>query len=151
MALIYKIENKKTHACYVGSTHGFPFGRWAEHVGLLGRGIHHSAKFQTAWDASAPTDWMFDILEAGIEESHRLHREQHWFETLQPGLNGTSRITRMIDRQHVEAQAAKMLDEGCTYRRISKTLGCSVGWLTLFKRRRLFTEHGSPFKSDGTA
>lgn len=139
MAMVYQIVNKTTGDSYVGSTLGFPFGRWIEHTSLLSRGIHHSAKFQAAWDASMHRieDWSFHVLESGIGLDFRFGREQYWFERIAPTLNSTSRITRIMDRHRVERQASEMLDAGVPYRTIATTVGCSIGWLTAFKRRRI--------------
>jgi GIY-YIG catalytic domain len=135
VAVIYQIINTETGESYIGSTLGYPFGRWSEHVSLLDSGKHHSERFQAAWYSSRPEDWEFKVLESGIGIDFRFAREQAWYEQLHPVLNMSSRITRMVDRRKAEERATVMLSEGKTYRTIAKEIGCSLGWLTAFKRR----------------
>ena len=135
MAIVYQIRNTQTGDSYIGSTIRFPFMRWAEHFFRLRHGNHPSEKMQAAWRASRFEDWVFQVLESGIEPNLRFKREMFWYESLHPTLNVPSRITRMIDRDKTEKRVAEMLAAGCTYRAIVKEVGCSLGWLTLFKHR----------------
>lgn len=136
MANVYQIKNKNTSDSYIGSSHGLPFGRWSEHLYLLKNHRHHSRRFQEVWNHSSLSDWDFRVLETDIEDSKRFAREQAWFELLTPTLNGTSNITKCIDRKNIEERVGEMLDAGHNYRHIKKTTGVSLGWITMFKRRR---------------
>ena len=135
MAIIYSIRKKTTGECYIGSTHGMPFGRWTEHVSRLRSGKHHSARLQAAWSGTTLQDWDFSILESEITEDTRAFREQHWFELWRPSLNGTSRISRVVNRSEMVKRVTLMLAAGCTYREIHKICGCSMGWITRFRQR----------------
>ena len=135
MSTIYCIKNKSTSACYVGSTHNAPFSRWQAHVSDLNNGKHHSVKFQIAWVGTNLHDWEFVILESGVPDSERHTREQYWFKEIGPELNGTSSISRMIERKRCIKIALEMLGDGKSYREIQKVCGCSLGWLTSLKRK----------------
>jgi hypothetical protein len=129
------IANKNTGASYVGSTsQQEPCTRWAAHLSQLQRNVHGSVRFQIAWNQSLLEDWVFYVLESNVEPAMRLVREQFWFEKENTILNGPNAITRAIRSDHLRERAQELLSAGKTYREISSTLGCSLGWITNFNR-----------------
>jgi hypothetical protein len=134
MATVYKIQNTKTGDCYIGSSFYDPFGRWISHIADLRMHRHHTKEFQEVWNNSKFEDWQFSILEV-VEEDLRLGREQHWYDTLHPSLNGTDNIARAASKRYMLERVNSMLARGSTYREIAKECGCSLGWITQHRRR----------------
>jgi hypothetical protein len=134
MAVVYKIVHQNSGESYVGSSCRAPFGRWIEHFSNLRMKRHPSKKFQAKWDTSRLEDWAFYVLESEIPETNRFAREQYWFDLVHPTLNGTCRISRVLDKKHMLKRVKEMLAAGVTYRKISAATGCSIGALTTYKR-----------------
>ena|ERR1035441_4967415 len=135
MITIYQIKKISTGDSYIGSTSGWPFGRWTDHFSTLQRNKHHSKPFQEAYVGSDLSDWQFNILESNVPTANRFIRERHWYELVQPTLNGTSHISKAIARDVLYDRADDLISQGISYRKISAELGCSIGWLSNRNRR----------------
>jgi group I intron endonuclease len=77
---IYKIQNSYNNKIYIGSSSNIP-RRWADHIYLLNKGIHHSKHLQHAWNKHGSKAFTFKLIENCNEES-LLSREQHYLDTL---------------------------------------------------------------------
>lgn len=145
-ACIYAIRNRLTGKVYVGSTRELDI-RWAEHKELLTQGLH-SPKMQAAWDASAPEDWEWVVIEEGIPLIHQFASEQYWidaFDSCRVGLNSNPRAgtyvtidsrgyDSFVKQREAEIRAMLVLiSERKPYRDIAAEYGVSVGFLTKLK------------------
>lgn len=128
MYSIYKIQNVNTLETYIGSSPR-PVIRWEQHLKRLRKGIHNS-KFQNSWNKSSLTDWIFSIIEIGVSKEKILLTEQKWIDTIpkEQSLNILS-PTQMIKKIKAEkkAQVIDLINQGKTYREISKKLNISLG------------------------
>lgn len=136
----------KTGKFYVGSTWDLQ-GRWDGHRKALAAG-DHSPKLQAAWDATAPSDWEWTVLEEGIPITNQFASEQHWITALDAYENGYNSSPRAgsfvgIRRQGTdyvlerEADIQKMLrqiESKRPYREIAADFGVSVGFLAKLKQ-----------------
>jgi len=77
---IYKILNKITGDCYVGSSNNLA-RRFLTHKRLLKKGNHHSIVLQRAWIKYGPSSFKFVILES-VKEEKLEEREQYYINTL---------------------------------------------------------------------
>jgi hypothetical protein len=136
LATVYQIVNRRTKASYVGSCFSAPFGRWSAHVADLKLGRHPSDKFQSLWNQYPQLqDWSFEILQSGVPRDERLRWEQFWFEKLNPALNGTCKISRIVARSKAFQQVKEMLAAGANYRAIAQATGAAVGTITNWRRK----------------
>jgi group I intron endonuclease len=145
-AIVYAIRNMKTGKFYVGSTWDLQ-GRWDGHRKALAAG-DHSPKLQAAWDATAPSDWEWTVLEEGIPITNQFASEQYWITALDAYENGYNSSPRAgsfvgIRRQGTdyvlerEADIQKMLrqiESKRPYREIAADFGVSVGFLAKLKQ-----------------
>jgi group I intron endonuclease len=84
---IYQIRNTETGAVYVGSALDID-GRWKRHKRTLNRGVHHSAKFQNAWNKYGVDKFEISVLEF-VDSAYLIQREQFWLDqTDAAGKNG---------------------------------------------------------------
>lgn len=60
---IYKIQNKITKDCYVGSTKTSFFKRWYNHRLYLNKNKHHCQHLQNSWNKHGAANFSFEILE----------------------------------------------------------------------------------------
>jgi hypothetical protein len=135
MGVIYEILNSVTGASYIGSTKQCdPCSRWAMHLCQLRNKKHPSIRFQISWDSSVLTDWTFRILENNIDPNELFQREQFYVERDSPILNGKSRVTKAIRKDYLRKRVTELLQSGISYRKIAAEVGCSLGWITHFKR-----------------
>lgn len=89
---VYKIENKITGECYVGSSRNVK-KRWRNHRSDLRHNKHKNRKLQAAYDAHGPDVFIFEILEQG-ELSQLIAREQFFMDLLKPAYNIIPRADR---------------------------------------------------------
>lgn len=76
---IYAIVNKVNGKRYVGSAKRLRY-RFAEHVRLLQKGLHHSPTLQRAWEKYGPDAFEYVTLEIVDDLSILVEREQHWID-----------------------------------------------------------------------
>ena len=146
-AYVYAIKNRRTGQCYVGSTRERK-ARWKKHMDLLESGLHTS-KLQEAWDASAPDDWDWLVLESGIPVLHQFESEQFWIDRLdafRSGLNSAPRAGSFVSIdsrgyssliQEREADVLAMLEllkKRVPYREVAARYGVSLGFLSKLKK-----------------
>ncbi len=74
---IYKIVNKVTGKCYVGSAVNFE-KRFTRHSGYLNNGNHHSIKLQNSWNKYGSKNFQFIIIEFVPILNNLINREQYW-------------------------------------------------------------------------
>lgn len=84
---IYEILNTVTGKRYVGSAVNVR-RRFAEHRKGLRSGNHHSAKLQHSWGKHGELAFKFEILEAVLDKSQLVSREQRWIDAFQSAGNG---------------------------------------------------------------
>ena len=73
---VYRIRNKVSGKCYIGSSKSIK-GRWAEHRRGLRKGEHHCIYLQWAWNKYGKSNFVFEIVEKVIGDCKRLlSREQ---------------------------------------------------------------------------
>lgn len=82
---VYKIENKFTGECYVGSSRDVR-KRWNQHRRHLLRNKHHNYRLQAAYDLHGPDAFIFEILEH-VEAEQLIVREQFFMDLLRPQYN----------------------------------------------------------------
>lgn len=79
---VYKITNKITGECYVGSTINFK-KRWIRHFRDLKNGNHSSISFQKAYELYGQDAFVCEIIEElPYNKKILLEREQYWINTL---------------------------------------------------------------------
>ena len=79
---VYSITNTVDGKRYIGSSVNFK-QRKAKHLLLLGRGQHHSARLQNAWDLYGQDAFKFEILEAVDLKEFLTKHEQNWMDSYQ--------------------------------------------------------------------
>lgn len=77
---IYRIRNRTTGKCYVGSAVNIE-RRWGEHRAYLRGGYHHSQHMQRAWLLHGEEEFLFEVIEEVCPE-RLIEREQHWIDAL---------------------------------------------------------------------
>jgi len=82
---IYRIKNKISGSCYVGSAQDLN-GRWRSHKHSLRHKKKSPPKLQRAWDKYGETAFEFSVLEECPREV-LLDREQHYIEQYKPRYN----------------------------------------------------------------
>jgi group I intron endonuclease len=140
LMFVYQIKNLKTGKVYIGSSKNV-FSRWRRHMEDLAHN-NHNIKFQKEWNINDIVDWNFSILQVLKSTDNPLIEEQKWIEKIGPDkLLNVSKATNFIKRREKEKEKdiiLKMLNEGKTYRYISRTLGCSLGYITSIRPDRIF-------------
>lgn len=76
---IYAIVNRVNGKRYVGSAKRLRY-RFAEHVRLLEKGVHHSPTLQRSWKKYGRGAFEYVILERVMDLAQLLKREQHWID-----------------------------------------------------------------------
>lgn len=77
---IYAIINRVNGKRYVGSAKRLRY-RYAEHVRLLSKGLHHSPTLQRSWIKYGPDAFDYVILERVEDLALLLGREQYWIDS----------------------------------------------------------------------
>ena len=78
---VYAIRSQACGRVYVGSSVDIR-KRWTQHRNELHRGVHRTAKLQTAWALYGEDNFLFTILEAIPDRVLLREREQFWLDTL---------------------------------------------------------------------
>lgn len=107
---IYKIINKKTGKCYVGSACNLK-KRLRNHRSSLERNIHHSKKLQRSWNIHGETAFDFLALEQVENKEHLIIREQHWinwFDSYDNGYNATPTAGSRLGSKATDESRKKM-------------------------------------------
>ena len=79
---IYRITQKDTGRCYIGSAVNLR-SRGRGHLGKLRRGKHENTYLQRAWAKYGEDAFVFEILEEVIDKSDLINREQHYIDIAQ--------------------------------------------------------------------
>jgi hypothetical protein len=95
ICFIYKIQNKITGKCYVGSTLDKK-SRWLDHKKRLIGNNHHSLKLQRAWNKYGLDNFSFDGI-AECFESQRSIKEAFWMAQLDSVVNGYNVLNIDLD------------------------------------------------------
>ena len=85
-AAVYKIENKITKDCYIGSSVNYAYRKWC-HIKRLREGIHHSIILQNSWNKYGESMFSFSILEIITDNAELIKREQYYIDTESPKYN----------------------------------------------------------------
>jgi group I intron endonuclease len=83
---IYKITNKITGKCYVGSAVNIN-KRWSAHKKMLERNTHHSKILQNSVNKHGYNNFIFEVIEL-CDREILIEREQHWIDVLDSYVNG---------------------------------------------------------------
>lgn len=86
MKCIYKIVNKITEECYVGSALNF-YKRKYYHIYDLKNQKHHSPILQNSWNKYGSDVFDFIVIEEIEKDDNLLIREQYWINILKPKYN----------------------------------------------------------------
>lgn len=84
---VYKIENKITGKCYIGSSVNIE-KRWKTHLFCLNGDRHQNQKLQNSWNKHGKDQFLFIIIEVVEDVSILLQREQRWIDLLNCVENG---------------------------------------------------------------
>lgn len=85
---IYKIHNKCTNKCYVGSTKNFE-SRWKQHLSNLQNQKHSSIKLQRSYNKHGIDAFEFEVIEElPYERTIIIQREDYWISQLNSKQNG---------------------------------------------------------------
>lgn len=82
---VYRIVNKVTNHCYVGSS-AYVMSRKSKHMQALRRNAHENLHLQRAWNKYGEGAFVFEVLER-CERDVCFEREQYWINTLCPQYN----------------------------------------------------------------
>ena len=82
---IYKIVNTVSGKCYIGSAVMLR-RRWAGHLSLLRKGMHHSKHLQNSWSKRGELAFTFEIIEF-CDVGSLIQREQFWIDRRKPEYN----------------------------------------------------------------
>lgn len=83
---IYKIENVFNKKCYIGSAVSLRI-RWNKHKNDLRKNIHINRHLQSAWNKYGENAFVFEMLEAVLDKSMLIDREQYYFDISRPEYN----------------------------------------------------------------
>ena len=129
MQCIYSITNKNTNQCYIGTGRS-AITRWKDHLNKLQRNGHNSL-FQSAWNNSAITDWVFQIVETmdTNDKNIIMETEWKWIKSMESSkrLNMSNPLNMKEIKDEVKSKAVKMVLSGYTYRDVRDELGISIG------------------------
>lgn len=120
----------RSHAgAYVGSALGYSTARWAMHLRLLRRGIHHCKKLQNTFDETGAVGLSFQVLIENVPERDLRRAEYDWC----LALDGIS--TPPVAEVKKETQRIVCLDlmEGMPYREIAYKHRISLGTISAIK------------------
>lgn len=107
---IYKITNKITGKCYIGSAIDLNH-RWACHRYDLRKQRHHSKYLQRSWNKHGKDVFEFSVLELVENKEHLIMREQHWinwFDAVNVGYNNVGIAGSNLGMKHSEEAKKKM-------------------------------------------
>ena len=79
---VYRIDNKESGVCYIGSALNF-YRRWRRHHNELNKKIHSNEHLSRAWERYGVNAFQWSVIE--VTEPTRealLLREQYWLEKL---------------------------------------------------------------------
>ena len=91
---VYKITNKITKECYVGSSKHIS-KRWTEHF-CKGYGANHSHEFQKAIDTLGRDGFMFEVLEE-CDTNNLREREAFYIKHIKPEYNTVVKGRKLSD------------------------------------------------------
>lgn len=83
---IYKIVNTVNGKFYIGSAINFE-RRWALHLSLLRRNMHHNIKLQRAWLKYGEPAFEFIVVERAPADRMLVVVEQKWMDSMKPFYN----------------------------------------------------------------
>lgn len=86
MGSIYKILNKITNECYIGSALNFDKRKYY-HLYDLKHQKHHSPILQNSWNKYGEDVFLFKVIEEVKNNSDLIIREQFWIDKLNPKYN----------------------------------------------------------------
>ena len=114
---IYQIKNKVNGKIYIGSTANIK-RRWADHIYLLDRNIHHSLKLQRAWNKYGKDSFEFSILEEfeSDNEGDKYVREQYYLDLYKSynrdiGFNISKNALAPMDGRHHSEETKRKFSE----------------------------------------
>lgn len=115
---IYKILNKVTADCYVGSA-AYLKSRFSAHRRLLKNEKHQNRYLQNVFNKYGEDNFTFEVIEYVEDKDNLISREQHYIDTLKPKYNickvaGSSlgrKCSRKTRRKLSEAQRGKKHSE----------------------------------------
>ena len=129
-ALYYKITNRKTGDCYVGSTgYKTPTPAWTRHLKMLNAGTHNK-KFQKAWDEAQIDDWDFAVIHVEQFKTRDMRWQTEFDLQNEHKANLAIQDPRIFGRtlkEHQKKRAKEMLQHHVSYRKIKEETGISLG------------------------
>lgn len=108
--VVYKIENVKSGACYIGSTTDLK-QRKCQHLHSLRKDKHYSKVLQEDFKKQGEQDFVFCILELDIPYERLVIREQHFMDIFQPVYNGSKMAIPRLGATNSEESKQKFREK----------------------------------------